>query len=360
MELRDRILVVDDDPMNIRVLVELLQTEFTLSIARSGEEALELLGKGSLPELILLDIMMPGLDGYGVCARLKANASWAPIPVMFITALNQSFDETRGFEAGAVDYISKPVVPPVLLARVRTQMSLRRAQRELMQHNEQLEHLVQARTHEVLLTQEVMMRALSNLSELREGEGDYVRRIQHGVLALARAIQSYPTFAWIINQQFLDRLFRSAGLQNIGMMGLPHAIIKKQTERTPEEEALYRRHPEIGRDALMASLAAEATETIEFLQVAVDMVGAHHESWDGTGYPDGLRGEEIPLSARILRLVNAYNDGISQDGYNGPGAHERAIELIRVGSGRDFDPRLVAAFLSVSEEFRLIAIHYAD
>jgi putative two-component system response regulator len=357
----DRVLIVDDDPLNVRVLVELLRSQFSLSIARDGQETLDLLGRSALPDLILLDVMMPGMDGYEVCRRIKSNPIFNSIPIIFVTALNQTFDETAAFDVGGVDFITKPIVPAVLIARVQTQLALRRSEQRLIQQNAHLDELVKERTRELALTQDVMIRALASLCEVRDDDTiHHLRRMQHYVSTLARSIEKTPAFSGQVNDLFIDRLFRSAPLHDIGKVGLSDAILSKNGPLSPEEQQEMQRHPMIGREAIMKSLAFEAADEIDFLSVAVDLIGSHHECWDGSGYPDGLAGDNIPLAGRLLSLADCYDEVITEGEYNPVGQHQKAVEIIRELSGQRFDPRLVAAFLSVAEEFRLIAEHFPD
>jgi putative two-component system response regulator len=358
---QNRILIVDDDPLNVRVLVELLRSQFTLSIARDGQETLDLLGRSVLPDLILLDVMMPGMDGYEVCRRIKANPLFGSVPIIFVTALNQTFDETAAFDVGGVDFINKPIVPAVLIARVKTQLALRHSEQRLIQQNTHLDDLVKERTRELAQTQDVMIRALASLCEIRDNETlNHLRRMQHYVAALAHAIEKHPAFAGQVNDLFIERLFRSAPLHDIGKVGLSDAILTKNGPLTLEEQKEMQRHPTIGREAIMKSLASENADEIDFLTVAVDLIGSHHECWDGSGYPDGLSDESIPLAGRLLCVADCYDEAMTEGTYNAPGAHQRAVERIRESAGQRFDPRLVSAFLSVAEEFRLIAEHFPD
>jgi len=358
---QERVLIVDDDPLNVRVLVELLRSQFSLSVARDGQETLDLLDRNVLPDLILLDVMMPGMDGYEVCRRIKANPSLSGIPIIFVTALNQTFDETTAFDVGGVDFINKPIVPAVLIARVQTQLALRRSEKQLIQQNAHLDELVQERTRELALTQDVMIRALASLCEVRDNETiHHLRRMQHYVSTLAHAIEKTPSFSGQVNDIFIDRLFRSAPLHDIGKVGLSDAVLTKNGPLTEEEQKEMQRHPVIGREAILKSLAFENADEIDFLSVAVDLIGSHHERWDGSGYPDGLSGEDIPLAGRLLSVADCYDEILTEGPFNAPGAHDKAVTRIREASGKLFDPRIVAAFLSVTEEFRVIAEHFSD
>ncbi|MDE3010788.1 MAG: response regulator [Pseudomonadota bacterium] len=358
--LQDRILIVDDDPLNVRVLVEFLRGEYGLTIARDGQQTLDRLQAGPLPDLILLDVMMPGMDGYEVCRRIKADPATRAVPVIFVTALNQPFDESAAFDAGAVDFLTKPIAPAVLQARVRTHLRLRRSERLLTRQNAQLDEQVRARTRELSLTKAVMIRALAILSSLRDDDGAaHQRRTQNYVLALGRAAQRHPAFAGAISDRMLDALYRLTPLHDIGKIGV-QAHIPGSTRSPAEDEAEMRRHPVIGRNALTAALESEGAGDIEFLHIAADLIGSHHERWDGQGYPDGLAGDAIPLPGRLMAIADAYDIAVSAPPWQPGVRHEDAVQLIQQGSGSRFDPRLVEAFLAAAEEFRQSAGHYPD
>lgn len=355
--LQDRILIVDDDPLNVRVLVEFLRGEYGLTIARDGQQTLDRLQAGALPDLILLDVMMPGMDGYEVCRRIKADPATRAVPVIFVTALNQPFDESAAFDAGAVDFLTKPIAPAVLQARVRTHLRLRRSERLLTRQNAQLDDQVRERTRELSLTQAAMIRALAILSSLRDDDGAaHQRRTQNYVLALGRAAQRHPAFAGAISDRALDALYRLTPLHDVGKIGVqPDA-----TRSAAEVQAEMRRHPVIGRDALMTALESEGAGDIEFLRIGVDLIGSHHERWDGQGYPDGLAGEAVPLAGRLMAIADAYDIAVSVHPWQPGARHDDAVRQIQQGSSTRFDPRLVEAFLGVAEEFRQSAGHYPD
>ena len=354
--LQDRILIVDDDPLNVRVLVEFMRGEYSLTIARDGPQTLERLKTDVLPDLILLDVMMPGMDGYEVCRRIKADPMTRSVPVIFVTALNQPFDES------AVDFLNKPIAPSVLQARVRTHLRLRRSERLLTRQNAQLDEQVRERTRELSLTQAVMIRTLAILSSQRDRRGTgHQRRTQLYVQALARSARRLPALADQINDAFLDAVFRLAPLHDIGRIALRDMALDDDGQPLhPDDLAEFRRHPAIGRDAVLAALEAEAAGEIGLLRVAAELIGTHHECWDGSGYPDGLCGDAIPLAGRLMALADAYDVAIAAPPWAPSRRHEAAVQSLQAGSGSRFDPRLVEAFLAVAEEFRLAAEQHPD
>ena len=359
--LQDRILIVDDDPLNVRVLVEFLRGEYSLSIARDGPQTLERLQVGPLPDLVLLDVMMPGMDGYEVCRRIKADPATWGVPVVFVTALNQPFDESAAFDAGAVDFLTKPIAPAVLQARVRTHLRLRRSERLLAQQNAQLDEQVRERTRELSLTQSVTIRALASLIGMHEREGNaHLQRCQALLRVLTLAARREPAFVTVISDAFLDAVCRLAPLHDLGKIGLPASVLRRTPPLEPAEMQEYRRHPALGRDALLAALEVEGAGEVEFLRIGAALIGSHHECWDGSGYPDGLAGEGIPLAGRLMAIADAYDVAVSARPFDVDAHHPAAVEMIRKGAGTRFDPRLVEAFGRVVEEMRLAAHQHPD
>jgi putative two-component system response regulator len=357
---RARILVVDDEPINVRILVDLLRPSYDLVVAKNGLEALDRLRGDTAPDLALLDVMMPGMDGLELCRRMKADPRTVEVPVIFVSALGQSNDEMQGFELGAVDYVTKPISPPVLLARVRTHVALRRARLALARQNRSLEQMVAARTGELALTQDATILALASLAAARDHEtGAHIRRTQHYVRRLAEELRRHPRFVDALTDRAIETLFKAAPLHDIGKVGIPDAILLKPGRLTAEEFEIMKTHPAIGRQALTAALDRDASPT-EFLKAAIDICGSHHEKWDGSGYPEGLRGEQIPLGARLMALADVYDALTSRRIYKDALGHLEAFRIIVEGDGRQFDPAVVAAFLRCVDDFQDIARRYAD
>ncbi|MBF0560982.1 MAG: two-component system response regulator [Alphaproteobacteria bacterium] len=342
---RSKILIVDDNPSNLRTLMEVLGDEFTVIAARSGEKALTLANTEPRPDLILLDVMMPGMDGYEVCLRLKSNPDTWGIPVLFVTSLNEIEDEQRGLAFGAVDYITKPIQPDLVLARVRSQI-------ELKSYRDHLEYLVCERTLELSRTQDATIFTISNLAETRDPEtGAHIRRTQHYVQMLARFVATTP-FAAALKPQDIEMLFKSAPLHDIGKIGIADHILLKPDKLTPEEFDTMKSHTLIGWRAL--SYAEQVLGSNSFLRYASEIALTHHEKWDGSGYPHGLSGEDIPLSGRLMAVADVYDALTSRRPYKPPFPHAVAAKMIIDGRGRHFDPNIVDAFIALESEIQQV------
>ncbi|MFH1155948.1 MAG: two-component system response regulator [Pseudomonadota bacterium] len=356
------ILIVDDTEANLDILVEALGDSYEVLVATDGTTALEVAAQ-DLPDLILLDIMMPDMDGYEVCLRLKADTVLGRIPIIFLTALTDVQNKTRGFQAGAVDYVTKPFEPLEILARVKTHLSLVLATRELEMQNEMLEMKVAERTRELALAQDVTIHSLASLAETRDTEtGMHVLRTRQYVKALAtRLAETHPTHALSLDKTTIELYFKSAPLHDIGKVGVPDAILLKPGTLTDAEFTIMKTHSELGYQAL---LRAEQELSLEshgsFLSHARDIARTHHERWDGSGYPRGLKGDAIPLSGRIMAVADVYDALISRRVYKPPFPHETAVDIIRQGKGTHFDPDVVQAFLELTDTFKVIALEFAD
>ena len=354
------VLIVDDTPENLTVMNGLLREHYRTKIANSGARALQIAADNPHPDLILLDIMMPGMDGYEVCRRLKRDPRLAAVPVIFLTAKAEIKDEQAGFNAGGVDYITKPISPPIVLARVSTHLKLKAASDFLKDKNAFLETEVQRRTREVQLIQDVTIMAMASLAETRDNEtGNHIRRTQNYVLALAKKLKSHRRFSAALDDQTIEMLYKSAPLHDIGKVGIPDAILLKPGKLTAEEFEIIKTHTTIGRDTIAAAeKLIDGPST--FLRLAREIAHYHQEKWDGSGYPEGLRGDAIPVSARLMALADVYDALISKRVYKPPFPHEKAVAIITEGSGRHFDPDVVEAFLMIEGQFRSIAERFAD
>ncbi|MFT3812822.1 MAG: response regulator [Acidovorax sp.] len=323
---RPRLLVVDDEPSNLQVLRHVLQADYRLLFATDGERALAL-ARQQQPDLILLDVMMPDMDGYAVCAALKADAATAPVPVIFVTALSDSRDEARGFDVGAVDYISKPVSAPVVRARVRTHLSL-------------------VRLDELRETRLQIVQRLGRAAEYKDNEtGMHVIRMSHYAHRLALAAQCGPAWA--------EDLLNAAPMHDVGKIGIPDAVLRKPGPLTSEEWTTMRRHPQIGAEII-------GTHPSGVLRMAHTIALAHHEKWDGSGYPHGLAGEDIPLEARIVAIADVFDALTSERPYKKAWAAQDALAEIQAQAGRHFDPALVERFVPLMPELLAIRDRWAD
>ncbi|MGZ8186149.1 MAG: response regulator [Methylobacter sp.] len=354
------ILIVDDSPENLTVLSELLQPIYVVRAATSGQKALRIADTAPRPDLILLDVMMPEMDGYQVFERLRADLATRDIPVIFVTAMDNTEAELHGLDVGAVDYITKPIVPPIVLARVNTQLELKQARDWLRDQNGYLETEIAKRMAENELIQEVSIRALAHLAETRDPEtGNHILRTQGYVQQLALELRSHPRFAPILNDHYIQLLARSAPLHDIGKVGIPDAILQKPGPLTPEEWKIMKTHAQLGSEAIELA-ERDADESVEFLSLAKEIAHWHHEKWDGTGYPDGLTGDAIPVSARIMALADVFDALISRRVYKNPMPYNEVKNIIAAGRGRHFDPDMVDAFLAHFNAFCDIADRYSD
>jgi putative two-component system response regulator len=354
------LLVVDDTPENLVVLGELLQPHYRVRVANSGARALQVAVSEPIPDLILLDVMMPGMDGYEVLERLRANPATREIPVIFITAMNGTADEERGLRAGAVDYITKPIRPVIVQARVRAQLELKQARDWLKDQNLYLEAEITRRMGENLLIQDVSIHALARLAETRDPEtGNHLHRTQGYVRALARHLQNHPRFAFFLTDHTVELLAKSAPLHDIGKVGIPDHILLKPGKLTPAEWVIMQTHAKLGSDAIEQA-ERDAEKPVEFLTLAKEIAHWHHEKWDGSGYPDRLKGEAIPVSARLMALADVFDSLISPRVYKRAFPVSQACALIAESRGRHFDPDVTDAFLSLIDEFVAIAERYSD
>jgi putative two-component system response regulator len=354
------LLIVDDSPGNLSVLGEVLAPYYTVRAANSGERALRIARSEPHPDLILLDIMMPDMDGYSVLEKLREDPRTESIPVIFVTALDSVLDEEKGLVLGASDYITKPFHPAIVLARVRAHLELKEARDWLADQNTFLEAEVNRRMQENLFIQEVSIRALARLAEVRDPEtGNHLLRTQNYVRTLATRLIDHPRFGHALSPPYIELLAKSAPLHDIGKVGIPDSILLKPGKLTPEEWEIMRTHARLGSDAI-ESAERDAERPIEFLAVAKEIAHWHHEKWDGSGYPDGLAGDAIPISARLMALADVFDALISRRVYKAPFTLEQATEMIVEGRGRHFDPDVVDAFLVERDTFQAIAARYAD
>jgi putative two-component system response regulator len=353
------ILVVDDTPENLRLVSALLKDEYKVKVATHGRQALELAGQ-SPPTLILLDVMMPEMDGYTVCAELKRRPETAAIPVIFLTALTETEDEKRGFELGAVDYVTKPISPAILAARVRAHIALKQSQDALQDQNAYLEREVEKRTRQVQRIQDVTIIAMASLAETRDNEtGNHILRTQRYVKALALKLRESPKHAATLTDATIELLYKSAPLHDIGKVGIPDHILLKPGKLTDEEFEIMKTHTTLGLEAIRKA-EAQLDGDEGFLRIAAEIAHSHQEKWDGSGYPQGLSGEAIPLSARLMAVADVYDALISKRVYKPAFSHEEAARIILEGAGKHMDPEIVTTFAAIEEEFRAIAADFAD
>lgn len=355
------ILIVDDMSENLEVLDGLLRTAgYRVKAAKNGAAALRLASDRDAPSLILLDVMMPGMDGYMVLERLQNDSATCDIPVIFVTALTEASDEEAGLAMGAADYISKPIKPAVLLARVRTHLQAKLARDLMRDQNAWLEAEVSRRMEENEQIQAVSIRALANLAETRDQEtGRHIRRTQAYVRVLAEALAGDPRFAPVLTPTWIDLLTRSAPLHDIGKIGIPDHILHKRGKLDADERTVMKTHAEMGARAIEFAERDEV-KPAAFLALARDIAHWHHEHWDGSGYPDGLSGEAIPLAARLMAVADVFDAMMSRRVYKSPFPADEVRAHIVEQRGAHFDPDVVDAFIARYQDFLDIARRHAD
>lgn len=368
---RATVLVVDDIPENIEVIGGLLQPLYTVRVACSGERALRVARSMPTPDLILLDVMMPEMDGYAVLAALRESPATRDIPVIFVTAMCGEENEQLGLDLGAVDYISKPIRPAILRARVRNQLELKQARDRLHDWNGSLQLEVQRRMRENELVRDVTLHALATLAEQRDGEtGNHLCRTRSFVHALGAQLLRTSQYVDQLADGRLEQIVRAAPLHDIGKVGIPDDILLKPGKLTPVEFEIMKDHARIGAEAIGESIRrashdsgrdeASGSEALGFLRMAQEIAAGHHEKWDGTGYPLGLAGSAIPLSARLMALADVFDALSTRRVYKEPWDFARIDAYLRENAGRHFDPVLVEAYSAVQHEFRAITERYAD
>ena len=370
---RADILVLDDQAEYLQALINLLSPEFNVHPFSQGGALLRYVRSGRPADLILLDVVMPEPDGFAVCAELRSLPELNDVPIVFLTGLSSPQDEARGLALGAVDYIGKPFSPAIVISRVRSHVQLGRMMRVVINQNERLDSKVAERTSELEAknaelqaafselahTKDATILALSSLAETRDTDtGNHIRRTQHYMRELAVALASDPAFAIQLPPAAVDLLSKSAALHDIGKVAIPDHILLKPGRLTPDEFEIMKTHTEHGRHALAEAEASVGGNS--FLKCAREIAHFHHEHWDGSGYPTGIKGEDIPLPARLMAVADVYDALISPRVYKKALSHQAAVEHILAESGRHFDPVVVRAMVQREAAFRQIGAQYSD
>ena len=323
---RPLILAVDDEASNLQLLRQILQDHYRLLFAKDGARALEL-ARQEQPDLILLDVMMPGMSGYEVCAALKAHPATASVPVIFVTALTETADEVEGFEAGAVDYITKPVSPPVVRARVRTHLSL-------------------VRMEELRASRLEIVQRLGLAAEYKDNEtGLHVIRMSHfsRILGIAAGMTEIEA----------DDLLHAAPMHDVGKIGIPDRILQKPGPLDPDEWKIMQSHVTIGAEII-------GEHDGGMLALARSIALTHHEKYDGSGYPHGLKGDEIPLVGRITAIADVFDALTSERPYKKAWSEQEALDFLHQQKGRHFDPQLVDLFAAQMPAIREVKLRWAE
>ncbi|HLN24063.1 MAG TPA: HD domain-containing phosphohydrolase [Patescibacteria group bacterium] len=364
--LKGRILLVDDNKFNLDVLQRrLLREGHHVGMCMNGADALALLAVESF-DLILLDVMMSGMNGFEVLQALKADDGLRNIPVIMVSALDEITSIVRCIEAGAEDYLNKPINTILLRARINSCLE-RKCLRDLERtYRDTLEARVAERTRELAITQDITILTLATLTEVRDTEtGNHIRRTQEYLRVLATRLNTQPGQREHLDEDGIALLCKTSVLHDIGKVGVPDSILLKPGRLTEDEFEIMKGHTVLGRDAIRTAEAklresGVSEQSVSYLRVAREVCGGHHEKWDGSGYPDRLSGTDIPLSARLMAIADVYDALISARPYKPAFPHEKAVEIIRQNAGGHFDPDLVTLFLANESAFRDIALHYGD
>ena len=339
MSKKQTVLIVDDTPENIDILVGILKDRYELKVATSGKAALEILAEKRKPDIVLLDIMMPEIDGYQVCQIIKADPATKKIPVIFITAMNDEEDETRGFAYGAADYITKPISPPIVLARVATQLNL-------YDQKKHLEKLVEERTAEIYDTRLEIVQRLGIAAEYKDNEtGQHILRMSQYCQLVGRE--------YGLSQEEQTLLLNASPMHDVGKIGIPDRILLKPGKLDAEEWEIMKTHTTIGGLII-------GDHPSELLQTAKLIALSHHERWDGTGYPAGLKGDRIPIYGRIAAIADVFDALTSERPYKHAWTAEETVKEIKLGSGTHFDPKVLDAFLGALPDILKIRSEHLD
>jgi len=354
------IFIVDDNLDNLTFCSKVLEDEYDVITMNSGMRLINILEK-RIPDLILLDVNMPDMDGFSVIKKLKANERFSHIPVIFLTAKTDNTSELEGLSLGAVDYITKPFSPPLLCKRIELHLLLESREKELiakqdelLMFNENLQTLVDEKTKTVVELQNVILGTLADLVENRDDiTGGHIDRTQDYLRILIEAMMEDDKYSNQISSWNIDLLLQSAQLHDIGKISIEDSILRKPDALSPEEFIKIQEHAEIGR--LIIEKIEKRTSQQDFLEQAMILASTHHEKWDGSGYPNALKGEEIPLQGRLMAIADVYDALISDRPYKKALSHEEAVNIIVHDSGSHFDPSLVKLFISVADEFNRIS-----
>lgn len=346
----EHIMIIDDTPENLQVLSALLEQQgYTVSAFPRGAMALAAAGRKP-PDLVLLDINMPVMNGFEVCKAFKADTALRDIPIIFISALDDTENKVMALTSGGVDYVSKPFQTEEIYARVHTHLQLRRAHAVLRRFNEQLQEKVALQVEEINQSQLAMIFALAKLSHTRDDDtGLHLERVQHLCKLLAGTLSGMAAFADQITPEFITTIFHSSPLHDLGKVGIVDAILLKPGRLTPQEFDIMKTHTLIGASTLESVHKTYPSNV--FIRMGIDIAKYHHEKWDGSGYPCGLAAGAIPLSARIMAVVDVYEALRSRRPYKDPLTHEKSVEIIQSGSNASFDPRIVEGFLAIEKSF---------
>lgn len=350
------ILIVDDSSTD-RLMVKNILKDYRLFTACNGAEAMVVLENNPCIDIMILDLNMPVMNGFEVLEKTNTIPAYRSIATLILTNNDEVENEIRGLELGAVDYIRKPLNIESLRKRIQVHANLRYARKALEESNAILEHKVQLRTNELVLTRDITIHALIGLLEARDIESsNHTLRTQQIILALCNKLKEQPEFTDIMTEKYITEIFKTAPLHDIGKVGIPDCILLKQGRLLDEEYAIMKLHVAYGVNALKCGV--DQYESPEFVKIAIECIAGHHEKYNGTGYPKGLKGDEIPLPGRLMAIADVYDAIISRRVYKAADSHENAVQYIRSQKGEHFDPVFVDAFLAIEAQIREIASRY--
>ena len=351
--IRSKIIMVDDNRSILDMGRNMLKPFYEVYPAMSAEKLFEIL-ENITPDLVLLDIEMPEMNGYEAIKKMKADPRFADIPVIFLTAKGDESSELEGFELGAADYISKPFSAPLLLKRIANQLLILRQKRDLKDYAENLEIKVRKKTREVFNLQNAVLNTVADLVEFRDKlTGGHVTRTQLYLKSLIEEIIREGTYAEEVKKWDMDFFLPSAQLHDVGKIAISDLILNKPGKLSPEEFEIMKTHVTVGVDAIKKIM--HNAEEHAFLNHALLIAGAHHEKWNGSGYPAGLKGKNIPLEGRLMAIVDVYDALISVRPYKHAFTHKEACTNIEESAGTHFDPVLVDIFRKIKDEFEKAA-----
>jgi putative two-component system response regulator len=356
---RPTILVVDDTPSNLSLLNAFLGKDYRILLANHGVKALQL-AQERQPDLILLDIMMPDMDGYEVCRRLKADETLRRIPVLFLTAKVEIGDEEQGLAVGAIDFIHKPISLPIVAARVRSHLQLKAWQDFLLDQNAWLLREVEKRLSDINRFQDASILTMVSLAEFRdECTGNHIQRTQEYVRLLAQQLAHLPRYQHQLTPEHIELMAKSAALHDVGKIAIPDHILLKPGKLTAEEFAVMRTHAVRGYD-MLARAGEHLGEHGEFLKLAKDIAHYHHEKWDGSGYPTGRSGAAIPIAARVMAVADVFDALLTRRPYKEPVPIDEVVAMMKASSGGHFDPEVIEAFMVILPQLMEVALRHAD
>lgn len=348
-----KILIVDDSKADVMLLKSMLR-EYDLLVAYDGVEAIEQIERDPEIGIMILDLNMPRMNGFEVLEAIGSNPEYKKIATLILTNYDEIENEIKGLELGALDYIRKPLNLPSLLKRIEVHKNLVNARKSLEEHNVSLEKAVQERTRELNLTRDMTIHALVGLLEVRNVESsNHTQRTQWMMKALCDHLKTKATYREALTEAYIQELFSTAPLHDIGKVGIPDNILLKPGRLTPEEFEIMKKHVNYGVDALRAN--EEIGGRLSFIRTAMEIAATHHEKFDGSGYPKGLAGKDIPLPGRLMAIIDVYDALVSQRVYKAAYTHEEALSMIAREKGRHFDPEITDAFFEIEADIRKIA-----